>query len=80
MPTYKFLNTKTNKEYEDFMSISALDDYLRDNPHIIQLVHGAPMIVSGRGMTKPDNTFRDILKEIKKKNSKGISKSTINDF
>jgi hypothetical protein len=80
MPTYKFLNNKTKKEYTEFMSISALEGYLRDNPHIVQLVHGAPMIVSGRGMKKPDDSFRDVLKEIKKKNSKGITKSTIETF
>lgn len=80
MPFYKFLDNNTNKEFEEFMSISALEGYLRDNPHITQLVSGAPMIVSGRGMKKPDNAFRDVLKEIKKKNSKGITKSTIETF
>ena len=62
------------------MSISALEGYLRDNPHLTQLVNGAPMIASGRGMGKPDNGFRDLLKDMKKKHSKGITKSTINTF
>lgn len=78
MPTYKFLNNDTGEEHEDFMTISALDEYLRDNPNITQLVHGAPLIHSGRGMGKPDNGFRDLLKHIKKGNSKGITRSTIN--
>jgi hypothetical protein len=80
MPTYKFLNTQTNEEFDEFMSISALEGYLRDNPHFTQLVNGAPMIGSGRGMGKPDNGFRDLLKDMKKKHSKGITKSTINTF
>jgi hypothetical protein len=80
MPTYKFLNNETNEEYEEFMTISALDDYLKDNPNVTQLVNGAPMISSGRGMGKPDNGFRDLLKDIKKKNSRGITRSTINTF
>ena len=80
MPTYKFLNTTTGKEFEDFMSISALDQYLKDNPNIVQLVNGAPMIASGRGMGKPDQGFRDLLKDMKKKHSKGMSGSTINTF
>lgn len=80
MPTYKFLNNETGEEYEEFMSISALDTYLEENTHITQLVNGAPMISSGRGMTKPDNGFRDLLKDIKKRNQKGISRSTINTF
>lgn len=80
MPTYRFLNTETGEEFEDFMSISRLDKYLEENPAITQLVNGAPMIVSGRGNSKPDNGFRDLLKDIKKNHSKGFSKSTINTF
>lgn len=80
MPTYRFYNTETNEEYEDFMSISALDIYLKENPHITQLVNGAPLISSGRGMGKPDAGFRDLLKDMKKKHSKGITRSTINTF
>lgn len=79
MPTYRFLNTETNEEYEEFMSISQLEKTLKDNPHITQLVNGAPGIVSGSSM-KPDAGFRDLLTEIKKSHSKGISKSTVNNF
>lgn len=80
MPTYRFQNKETGEEFEDFMSISALEGFLKENPNLVQLINGAPMIVSGRGLKKPDSAFRDLLKEMKKKNSKGISKSTINDF
>lgn len=79
MPTYKFLNKNTGEEFDEFMSISALEGYLNDNPHFLQLVNGAPMIVSGVP-NKPDQGFRDLLKEMKNKHSKGISKSTINTF
>jgi len=80
MPTYRFQNNDTGEEYEEFMSISALETYLEENPHITQLVNGAPMIHSGRGIGKPDQGFRDLLKHIKKGNQKGISRSTINTF
>jgi len=80
MPTYKFVNNDTGEEFEDFMSISALDVYLEENKNVTQLVNGAPHIVSGRGMGKPDNGFRDLLKNIKKEHSKGISRSTVNTF
>jgi hypothetical protein len=80
MPTYKFLNNETGEEHEDFMSISALDEYLKTNPHVTQLVNGAPMIHSGRGIGKPENGFRDLLKDIKKRNSGGFKRSTINTF
>ena len=80
MPTYLFCNNDTGEEFEEFMTISALDEYLKSNPNITQLVHGAPPIHSGRGMGKPDNGFRDLLKHIKKGNSKGITRSTINTY
>jgi hypothetical protein len=78
MPTYRFLNDATGDEYEEFMSISELDIYLSEHPEVTQLVNGAPMLHSGRGMKKPDAGFRDLLKHIKKGNSKGITRSTIN--
>jgi hypothetical protein len=78
MPTYKFLNNDTGEEHEEFMSISALDEYLKNNSQITQLVNGAPAISSGRGMRKPDNGFRDLLKDMKKKHSQGLTRSTIN--
>jgi hypothetical protein len=80
MPTYRFLNNQTGEEFEDFMSISSMEEYLKTNLHITQLVNGAPLIHSGRGMGKPDQGFRDLLKDIKKTHSKGFTKSTINNF
>lgn len=80
MPTYRFMNQKTGEEYEEFMSISSLEKYLEENHDVVQLVNGAPMIASGRGMGKPDQGFRDLLKDMKKKHSQGISRSTINTF
>jgi hypothetical protein len=80
MPTYRFLNNDSGEEYEEFMSISALDVYLKENPHLTQLVNGAPLIGSGRGMGKPEQGFRDLLKDMKKKHSQGITRSTINTF
>jgi hypothetical protein len=80
MPTYKFLNNDTGEEFENFMTISALDVYLSENANLTQLVNGAPMIHSGRGMSKPDQGFRDLLKDMKKNHSKGITGSTINNF
>jgi hypothetical protein len=80
MPTYKFLNNDTGEEYEEFMSISARELYLSENPNVTQLVHGAPLLHSGRGLNKPDSAFRDLLKNIKSGNQKGVSRSTINTF
>jgi hypothetical protein len=80
MPTYKFVNDETGEEFEEFMTISALDKYLKENTNLTQLVNGAPAISSGRGMSKPDQGFRDLLKDMKKKHSGGFTRSTINTF
>lgn len=66
MPTYLFKDKNTNKEWTDFLGISECEDYLKANPHIEQLVYGAPGIVSGVGIAKPADGFKDLLKEMKK--------------
>ena len=80
MPTYKFRNMETNEEYEEFMSISSLGVYLKENPQIEQLVNGFPGIGDAikLGLKKTPDSFRDLLKNIKKGNSKGFTRSTIN--
>ena len=71
MPTYLFLDKNTNKESTKFMSISECEKYLADNPHIEQLVNGFPSLGDSvrLGVKKPDETFRDILRRIKKNNA-----------
>ena len=66
MPTYSFINNETGEEFTDFMSISALDDYLKTNPHITQAL-SAPAIADPTriGLRKPDSGFRDVLKKVK---------------
>jgi hypothetical protein len=84
MPTYKFLNHKTNEEYTQFMGISEADTFLENNPHIERLVNGAPMLHSGvglgGGLRKIDSGFNDVLKTIKKTHSGGynLGRSNIN--
>lgn len=81
MPTYEFKNLNTNEVWEDFMSISACEEYLNANKNIQQLP-ASPAIISGAmgKKSKPDNGFRDILKRIKKKHSGGFTKANIETF
>ena len=83
MPTYLFRDRNTDVQWEEFMGISAADKYLEANPHIERMVNGFPGMASsamGASKTKPDEGFRDVLREIKKKSQQGISRSTINTF
>jgi hypothetical protein len=77
MPTYTFINSDTGETFTQLMMISEMEDFLQKNPNI-KTVPAAPQIVSGvmSGRNKPDNTFRDMLKSIKK-NNRG---SKINTF
>jgi hypothetical protein len=78
MPTYNLMNTKTKEEFEMFMSYSDLEKYLEENKHITQQL-SAPAIVSGVAK-KPDAGFRDVLKRIKRENSRGFKRSTVETF
>jgi hypothetical protein len=68
LPTYLFKNKETNEEFEVFMAIKELDEYKEKNPHLEQLVNGAPMIGDPfrLGRKKPKDNFRERLRQIKK--------------
>jgi hypothetical protein len=82
MPTYSFKNKKTGEEFEDFMTMDALDKFLKNNRHIEQTITQAPALGDPirLGLKKPDAAFRDRLKEIKKKHSQGATRSTVNTW
>ena len=69
MPTYKFHNKNTGEVWEDFMGISASEEYLKENPHIEKMVAGAPGLVSGHGdRTKTNGGFKEVLSKIAEAN------------
>lgn len=66
MPKYSFVDTKTGEEFESFMSISARETYLKENPHI-QPVVTAPAIVSGVSTStsgKVPEGFKEVLSKV----------------
>lgn len=68
MPTYQFLNQDTGKIDELVMTISERDQFVIDNPSMVQQLNklnlGDPIRM---GVTKPPESFRDILRNIKDK-------------
>lgn len=82
MPTYKFLNTQTNEEFTEFMTISECDSYLKDNPHIQQMVHGAPLQIDSYrlGRRKPSGLLRDKYKEMAKNNPNNTLRTDISQI
>jgi len=76
MPTYCFRNNDTGEVHEEMMKMDDREKYLKDHPELTQVLE-MPGIVSGTdGLRKPDDSFRDILRNIKKKHSS--DKNTMN--
>lgn len=63
MPTYDFRNTDTDEEFEETMGISAKEDYLKENPHIIQIFTKMPASVRGSDKWNPGNNKDEGWKE-----------------
>ena|SRR5210317_78940 len=65
MPIYSFLNKKTNKEYDEMMSISEMEDYLKKNKHITQIIKGINIVSStGERTGKTDSGWKENLSRI----------------
>ena len=64
MPTYDFLNTETGEIEELFLSLSQREQFLKDNPHIQQMI-GATATVSGVSITgKIPDGFKEVLAKV----------------
>jgi hypothetical protein len=78
MPTYEFCNKETGEVVEVTMKISEYDQFVKDNLTLERYFSEAPTIGDSirLGLKKPDDAFRDKLKDIKKKHRR----SSINTF
>lgn len=66
MPTYTFYDTVTQEEYEEFMSMSELDEYKKMNPQINQVFTPIALVgdhVMGVG-PKTDGGFQENMQRI----------------
>jgi hypothetical protein len=72
MPTYEFLNKKTKKVEEHVMSMSAYDEFKKNNPHLERYIESAPLFsYSGTGDfagKKTDNTWKEVMHKIAEQN------------
>ena len=66
MPIYTFENKKTGEEFDDMMTISELEQYLKKNKHIKQLVTRINISsgVVGMGGMKSDNGWKEMQSRI----------------
>jgi len=69
MPTYLFVNTKTKKQFEEFMSISAREEFLKENPHIQQVLTPTALVsMVGSIDGKTDSGFKEVMSKIAENN------------
>ena len=70
MPIYQYKNEETGEISDHYMSISSMEEFEKDNPHMKKIIH-APAIGDAMrlGVRKTDDSFNDLLKTIKKNNS-----------
>ena len=80
MPTYSFRDKNTEEVFDKMMRISERDQYLADNPHLETVITAPGVNRESASRQKPDQGFRDVLKEIKRKTNKVWTPSTINTF
>ena len=64
MPRYDFLNKETGEIKEYTMSWKDLDEFKKNNPHLLQQIN-TPQIVGGHGdRVKTDAGFKEVLAKI----------------
>ena len=63
MPTYTFFNKRTKKEFDEMMSISEMEEYVKKNKHIRQCLNKIN-IVGGVGGMKTDSGWKENMSRI----------------
>ena len=65
MPTYDFRNNDTGEIFERIMSIASKEQYLKDNPHIDQVIMRAPQVNADPiGGNQHRRAFKEVLNKI----------------
>ncbi len=69
MPTYVFRDTNTDEIFERFISISNKEAFMKENPHIQQIITPTALVtMSGSLDGKTDNTWKEVLSKISEQN------------
>ena len=80
MPTYSFRDNNTQETFDRMMSYDDKHKFLEENPHLDPIINSAPALGDSvrLGLKKPDQGFRDVLRNMKA--NKAYSGNKINDF
>lgn len=82
MPTYTLIDTKTNEKWTETMTVEAYEELIAD-PTIknvwLEMYGNPPSIgdpMTHGTITKPNDAFRDVLREVKKSHKNALSGGT----
>ena len=67
MPTYQFQDSNTGELIEKVMKISELDQFKKDNPHLIRVFEGTSVGIGDPvrlGIRKNDDGWREVLNKV----------------
>jgi hypothetical protein len=65
MPTYTFRDKQTGIEFDKFMSMSARESFLIENPHYEQIIVAVALVDPTHLSTmKRDSGFKEVLQKI----------------
>jgi len=76
MPTYSFIDTDTEEEFEIFMSMSDREEFLKENPSVKPIMLSAPALVRG---TNSNNKVPDGFKEVLSKVAESHKGSSVGE-
>jgi hypothetical protein len=64
MPTYNFIDTETDEEFEVVMKIAEREEFLKENPQV-QPIITAPALISGSdSYQKVPEGFKEVLAKV----------------
>ena len=64
MPIYELINTETQEIFEKIMKLAEYEEFIKENPHIQQMLISAPAMVSSSGMGKMPDGFKEVLSKV----------------
>ena len=63
MPTYEFQNTETGETFEKILKLSEREPYLKENPHLKQIISGARPVIEAARLGRRQAALRDQCKQ-----------------
>jgi hypothetical protein len=66
MPTYSFYNNQTGEQFDEMMKFSEREEYLKNNPHITQVLTAASIVsgVSTSSQNRVPDGFKEVLSKV----------------